>query len=110
MAFRDYLILDVVIRDKIEDLLPQKISNNRIIYLLRNDFSFQANSLNRPIITDFGLSVCRDKAFHNHSIQPNGFRASKVIIKANWDYSVDIWNLNVLVRLNRILFLNILTT
>ncbi|KAJ5362386.1 hypothetical protein N7541_003230 [Penicillium brevicompactum] len=55
------------------------------------------SSLGRPVITDFGLSVFGDKAPHNYPIQPNGFRAPEVIIGANWDYSVDIWNLGALI-------------
>ncbi|CAG8051857.1 unnamed protein product [Penicillium salamii] len=97
MAFRDHSVLDGVVRDEIEDPLPQKISDDRTIYLSRNDFGFQASNLGRPVITDFGLSVCGDKAPHNHPIQPNGFRAPEVIIGASWDYSVDIWNLGALI-------------
>jgi len=109
MALREHSILDAVVRDEIEDPLPQKISEDRTIYLSRNNFGFQVNSLGRPVITDFGLSVCGDKAPHNHPIQPNGFRAPEVIIGASWDYSVDIWNLGALVRLNELLLLDILT-
>lgn len=109
MALRDHSVLDAVVRDEIEGPLPQKISDDRTIYLSHNNFGFQANSLGRPVITDFGLSVCGDKASHNHSIQPNGFRAPEVLIGASWDYSVDIWNLGALVRLFGIHPLDILT-
>ena len=100
MALSNHSLLDSVIRDEREDPLPQKVFEDRTIYLCRNNFGFQVSSLGRPVITDFGLSVFGDKAPHNHPIQPNGFRAPEVIIGANWDYSVDIWNLGALVRSN----------
>lgn len=90
MALRDQSILDAVAHNEMEAPLPQKNSIGRTIYLSRNDFGFQADNIGRPVITDFGLSVREDKHAHNHTIQPNGFRAPEVIIGADWDYSVDI--------------------
>lgn len=98
MALRDQSVLDTVARDELEDPLPQKKCEDRTIYLSRNDFGFQADNIGRPVIMDFGLSVC-GKALHNHTIQPQGFRAPEVIIGSGWDYSVDIWNLGALVML-----------
>lgn len=66
MALRDHSILDTVIRDEIEDPLPQKISEERTIYLSRSNFGFQVNSVGRPVIMDFGLSVYGDKGLYNH--------------------------------------------
>ena len=53
------------------------------------------------MIIDFGLSIYGNKPCHNHTIQPHGFRAPEVIIGAGWDYSVDVWNLGVLVGPNK---------
>lgn len=100
MALRDQSVLDTVAREEREDPLPQKKYKDRTIYLSRNDLGFQVNNLGRPVITDFGLSVYGDNAPYTHTIQPSGFRAPEVIIGAGWDYSVDIWNLGALVRLN----------
>lgn len=101
MALRDHSVLDAVARDERQDPLPQKTFQDRTIYLSRNDFGFQVHNLGRPVITDFGLSVHGNKPRHNHTIQPNGFRAPEVIIGAGWDYSADMWNLGALVRPNR---------
>ncbi|KAH8435215.1 uncharacterized protein LDX57_012844 [Aspergillus melleus] len=97
MALSDHSLLDTVVRDEIEHPLPQKTSDDRTIYLSRNNSGFQVDSLGRPVITDFGLAVYGDKGPYNHPIQPNGFRAPEVIIGATWDYSVDIWNLGALI-------------
>ncbi|KAJ5087687.1 kinase domain protein [Penicillium angulare] len=72
MALRDHSVLDAIIQHEMNDPLPQKVCSDRTIYLSRNDFGFQLNSLGRPVITDFGLSVYGDEGPHNHPIQPNG--------------------------------------
>lgn len=104
MALRDQRVLDAVVQDEIEDPLPQKNLKDQTIYLSRNNFGLQVDNIGRPVITDFGLSVCGDKGPHNHPIQPNGFRAPEVIIGANWNYSADIWNLGALVRFNGFIY------
>ncbi|KAK9318933.1 hypothetical protein V1517DRAFT_334171 [Lipomyces orientalis] len=35
---------------------------------------------------------------HDHVIQPNDYRAPEVILAAGWSYSVDVWNLGILMR------------
>lgn len=100
MALRDQSVLDTVARDELEDPLPQKKSKDRTIYPPRNYFGFQPDNIGRPVIMDFGLSVCGGKTRHNHTIQPQGFRAPEVIIGSGWGCSVDIWNLGALVMLN----------
>ncbi|PLB51495.1 kinase domain protein [Aspergillus steynii IBT 23096] len=72
------------------------LKSDNIIMALR-DQSLLDTSLGRPVITDFGLSVYGEKAPYTHPIQPNGFQAPEVILRASWDYSVDIWNLGALV-------------
>ncbi|CAG8123842.1 unnamed protein product [Penicillium salamii] len=86
VALRDHPILNRVIQDEIEDPLPQRILEDRTIYLSRSHFGFQASNIGRLVITDFGLSVRGDEGPH-HIIQPNGFRAPKVVIGASKSYS-----------------------
>ncbi|CAG8890463.1 unnamed protein product [Penicillium egyptiacum] len=44
-----------------------------------------------PLLTDFGEARLGDKE-HNDDIMPNVYRAPEVILKSNWSYKVDIWN------------------
>ncbi|KAJ5591710.1 kinase domain protein [Penicillium hispanicum] len=97
MALGDQSILQRVVKDEADHPLPQKNTEDRTIYLSRNNFGFDVDQLGRPVITDFGLSVYRDKAPHTHTIQPNSFRAPEVVLGAEWNYSVDIWNLGSLI-------------
>ncbi|CAG7966394.1 unnamed protein product [Penicillium olsonii] len=66
-------------------------------YLHTHCHVIHTDNVGVPVITDFGLSICGDKGPHKHSIRPNGSEAPEVIIGASWDYSVDIWNLGVLI-------------
>ncbi|RAK88360.1 kinase-like protein [Aspergillus costaricaensis CBS 115574] len=70
----------------------QKRARDRTIYLSRNHFGVEANSLGRPVITDFGLAV-EGSQTHYHPIHPDSFRAPEVVLGAGWKYSADIWNL-----------------
>jgi serine/threonine-protein kinase SRPK3 len=99
MALRDHAILDKVARDEIDDPLPQKRLEDRTIYLSRNEFGLQARGMGRPVITDFGLAVHGDVPHpYYHSIQVHDYRAPEVVLAAGWSYSVDVWNLGVLVQ------------
>ncbi|PYH34417.1 putative protein kinase [Aspergillus neoniger CBS 115656] len=95
MALRDHSILDRVSQDEVKEPLPQKQLDDRTTYLSRNHFGVEANSLGRPVITDFGLAV-EGSQTHYHPIQPDSFRAPEVILGAGWKYSADIWNLGAL--------------
>lgn len=98
MALRNLTVLEKVVQDEINSPLPQKILEDRTIYSSRNDFDLQAKDIGRPVITDFGLAVREDGSrTHNHPIQPDSYRAPEVVLKAQWSYSVDVWNLGVLV-------------
>lgn len=100
MALRDQSVLDAVAQDEMNSPLPQKKKKkleDRTIYLSRNDFGLQAKSLGRPVITDFGLAVRGDEpCMYNHPVQPDGYQAPKVVLRAAWSYSVDIWGLGAL--------------
>lgn len=103
MALRDQFVLDAVTQDEMSSPLPQKKLEDRTIYLSRNDFGLQAKSLGRPVITDFGLAVHGDEpCTHNHPIQPDGYQAPEVVLRAGWSYSVDIWNLGTLVGIAQV--------
>ncbi|RAQ57739.1 protein kinase KNS1 [Aspergillus flavus] len=44
-----------------------------------------------PLSSDFGEARFGDQP-HSEDIMPNPYRAPEVILKSNWGYKVDIWN------------------
>ncbi|MCJ1411024.1 hypothetical protein MMC19_005112 [Ptychographa xylographoides] len=84
------------VKGETEDPCPRKLSDDRIIYLSRNDFGPFRGNPGTPTISDFGLAVWGDKGVLNHPIQPDCFRAPEVMLGAEWTYSVDIWNFGAL--------------
>jgi hypothetical protein len=52
-----------------------------------------------PLICDFGEARFGDEE-HSEDIMPNAYRAPEVVLKMNWDYKVDVWNLAMVVSCN----------
>ncbi|ODM15715.1 hypothetical protein SI65_08949 [Aspergillus cristatus] len=48
-----------------------------------------------PLLSDFGEARFGDEK-HDEDIMPNVYRAPEVILKTNWGYKVDIWNIAML--------------
>ncbi|OJJ49864.1 hypothetical protein ASPZODRAFT_59299 [Penicilliopsis zonata CBS 506.65] len=67
---------------------PRKVLNDRTIY---KSLGFRSRG-GLPLLTDFGEARLVDKE-HNDDIMPNIYRAPEVILRSNWGYKVDIWNL-----------------
>lgn len=101
----DNSILERSALDEFQNPLPQKVCEDRTIYLSRNQYGPPMNMakiLGLVTITDFGFAICGDGP-HYGAIQVEPFRAPEVILDAGWTYSADIWNLRVMVRLFKIL-------
>ncbi|KAL3477218.1 kinase-like domain-containing protein [Aspergillus californicus] len=96
MALGNPAILHSIAQDEMNSPSPRKELEDRMIYLSRNQWNLQPEDLGRTIITDFGLAVHGDGPPNNHPIQPDGYRAPEVSLGAEWSYSVDIWNMGVL--------------
>jgi len=80
-----------------ENVTPskQKATDDRIIYSSR-PLGWTRASFGIPVLCDFGAA--RDGDVQNNvDIQPEPYRAPEVILEMNWSYSVDIWNVGVLV-------------
>ena len=91
-------MIDVLVNDEAETSTPRKGEGAGSIYLSR-DFGDLKKGPGRPKIADFGLAVLGDLSRpHNHPIQADLFRAPEVILRAGWTYSVDTWNLGVMVN------------
>ena len=78
------------------DPSPPKVSEDRTIYCSRQ--LGRPKSYGYPVLCDFGEARIGDIE-HNDDIQPEVYRAPEVILEMNWTYSVDIWNVGVMVRL-----------
>lgn len=76
----------------IEESSARKVLKDRTIYT-SSRFP-PSNGL--PHLTDFGEARFGDEN-HNEDIMPNAYRAPEVILKTNWDYKVDIWNVAMVV-------------
>ncbi|KAL4899487.1 hypothetical protein BDW74DRAFT_171527 [Aspergillus multicolor] len=68
-------IMDSVAQDEMTNPFPRKQLDNREIYLSRNYWGLSSTDLGRP---------------------PDGYRAPEVCLECEWSYSVDIWNLGVM--------------
>ena len=79
--------------------MPRKVKNGHNVYLSHKDLDPPISYYFLPKITDFGLAHHqKDLAVLNrHPIQPDDYRAPEIILGAGWTYSVDIWNLGLLV-------------
>lgn len=93
----DPSILETSARDEHDNPLPQKAcSDNRTIYISRNDFGISEKTTGIIQITDFDLSVRGDRP-NKGCIQVEIYRAPEVILDAGYSYSADIWSLGVMV-------------
>ena len=43
------------------------------------------------VLSDFGAAVRSDRK-RNHDAQPNMYRTPEVMLKTEWSYPIDIWN------------------
>ena len=97
LGIEDRAVIEESVNDEAEEPIPRKEEDSRSIYLSRN-FGDYRRAPGRPKIADFGLAVKgKDSGLHNHPIQPDLFQVPEVILRAGWTYSVDIWNLGVMV-------------
>ena len=73
---------------------PRKVDGDRVIYESRGLES--PKTPGRPILCDFGEARLGTKTYTD-DIQPYVYRAPEIILDIPWTYSVDIWNLGVMV-------------
>ncbi|GLA04136.1 hypothetical protein AnigIFM60653_004177 [Aspergillus niger] len=73
---------------EVNDPSPRKILKDRTIYL---STVYNPGGSGLPLISDFGEARFGDVE-NRDDIMPNMYRAPEVVLKENWDYKVDIWN------------------
>jgi serine/threonine-protein kinase SRPK3 len=92
LGIKDESILAQYEQYEIESPTPRKFIDDRIIYVSRP----LPVTFGPPVVCDFGEARLEDEE-HNDDIMPDIYRAPEVILKMNWGYKVDIWNLGVMV-------------
>ncbi|KAK4541660.1 hypothetical protein LTR36_007804 [Oleoguttula mirabilis] len=76
--------------------LSVKRLRDRTIYMPHDAFGPIVSHLGAAVITDFDVSVSgEDDADRIHDIQPQGYTAPEVMLRAGWSYSTNIWNFGV---------------
>lgn len=77
-----------------ENPSPRKFINGIPVFASRR-FELP-KTFGRAILSDFGSAVRGDEK-RDHDAQPNVYRSPEVMLKAEWSYPVDIWNVGVMV-------------
>ena len=90
----DEEILEGFTTAELETPSPRKFVNGVPVYMSRQ---FQLpRHFGGVVLSDFGSAV-RGDLKRNHDAQPNVYRSPEVMLKAEWSYPVDIWNVGVMV-------------
>ncbi|KAE8141307.1 kinase-like domain-containing protein [Aspergillus pseudotamarii] len=90
----DESILEKFTQAEMEDPSPRKTINGIPVYASRR-FELP-NSFGRAVLSDFGSAVRGDEK-RNHDAQPNVYRSPEVMLKTEWSYPVDIWNVGTMI-------------
>jgi hypothetical protein len=91
----DHRILETFVKAELKTPSPRKFVDGTPIYRSR---TFELpTKFGGAVLSDFGTAVRGDQK-RNHDAQPNVYRSPEVMLKAEWSYPVDIWNVGVMVR------------
>lgn len=90
-------ILDRFVEAEMEHPSARKLVNDMPVYASRR-FELP-NKFGMAVLSDFGSAVRGDEK-RNHDAQPNVYRSPEVMLKTEWSYPVDIWNVGVMVCLD----------
>ncbi|KAJ5399741.1 hypothetical protein N7465_010230 [Penicillium sp. CMV-2018d] len=89
----DKSILGSFTQAELKSPSPRKIVNGFPVYASRR-FDLP-KVFGRAVLSDFGSAVRGDER-RNHDAQPNVYRSPEVMLKTDWSYPVDIWNVGVM--------------
>jgi len=92
----DDKILEAFTQAELETPSPRKFVNGVPVYMSRR-FRLPKR-FGGVVLSDFGSAV-RGDLKRNHDAQPDVYRSPEVMLKAEWSYPVDIWNVGVMVCL-----------
>lgn len=91
----DKSILENFAKAEMDNPSPRKFVNGAPVYASRR--LELPRTFGRTVLSDFGSAVRGDKK-RNHDAQPNVYRSPEVMLKTEWSYPVDIWNVGVMVH------------
>ena len=94
LEISDESVLDSFVSQEIENPSPRKEVEDYVIYSSRL-FGWPPGG--EPVLCDFGSAENGD-ADNTRNAGPDVYRAPEVMLKMNWSYNIDIWNIGVLVR------------
>ncbi|EEH04351.1 protein kinase [Histoplasma capsulatum G186AR] len=91
---KDRAILESFTKAEMENPSPRKFINGIPVYASRR---FELPKIfGRVVLSDFGSAVRGDER-RNHDAQPNVYRSPEVMLKTEWSYPIDIWNVGVMI-------------
>ncbi|CEL08702.1 hypothetical protein ASPCAL11847 [Aspergillus calidoustus] len=92
----DYLHTDskAFTKAELEVPSPRKSINGFTVYKSRT-FDLPKD-FGGVVLSDFGCAVEGDRK-RNHDAQPNVYRSPEVMLKTEWSYPADIWNVGVMI-------------
>jgi hypothetical protein len=91
----DEKVLKTFTKAEMKTPSPRKFIDGHTVYLSRR-FE-RPTKFGDMILSDFGSAVRGDMK-RNHDAQPDVYRSPEVMLKVEWSYPVDIWNVGCMVR------------
>jgi len=82
VGFENPFVIEDFARAQTQNPMPQKVQNERLVYQSHNDFEPLKSSYVLSKIANFGLAQYGKNELQRHLIQPNHYRAPKVILGA----------------------------
>ena len=90
----DKSILESFTQAELKNPSPRKVINGLPVYASR---CFDLPKVfGRAVLSDFGSAVQGNER-RNHDAQPNVYRSPEVMLKTDWSYPIDIWNVGAMV-------------
>ncbi|KAK5937467.1 hypothetical protein PMZ80_010085 [Knufia obscura] len=94
ISIEDNSILERFVQDEMEDPTPRKHIDGYTIYASR--IFRQPKTFGDAVISDLGEAE-DGKLQRHHNAQPNWYRSPEVMLKADWSYPADIWNVGAMI-------------
>ncbi|KAF2819465.1 kinase domain-containing protein [Ophiobolus disseminans] len=94
IEIEDQGILDAFVDAELSSPSPRKIVDGQTIYASRK-FDLPRN-YGKVVLSDLGSAVRGDEQ-QVHDAQPNVYRCPEVMLKMEWGYPADIWNLGAMI-------------